>query len=258
MKKTRLVPIIIAAFCLISTAAFAKSAPMTFKDHGTLRKDIESGKSIMFVCPHPDDEVFIAGTIALVGGDKGIFCYICCLGSLDNVRRENVDIPSRIKAIRWLDKTYLKDYLFLDNNFKVITPKIANEMKKQVAYIIEQKKPDIIITFSPSGYDGNKNRSITSRVVTDIYHLLSYQPKLYFVINFDQELSFKAREYRKYPPTDIIDLNTYSEKLGKTLWIAKLEIWDRYSDSVPVIMNVMARKARLENNDHKEYFMKAR
>jgi LmbE family N-acetylglucosaminyl deacetylase len=243
---------------LLTVSAFAKTAPSVFKDSGELKQDIDEGKTIMFIFPHPDDEVFVSGTIALVGGDKGTFCYVCCLGSLDNVRRENIDIPSRLKAIRWLDKTYLKDYLFLDNNFKVIAPKMANEMKKQVVYIIEQKKPDIIVTFSPSGYDGNKNHSITSKIVTDIYPLLSYRPKLYFVINLDQELSFKVREYRKYPPTDIIDLNAHSEKLGKKLWDAKLGIWEKYSDSTAIIMGVMARKQRLDNNDHKEYFRKAR
>jgi LmbE family N-acetylglucosaminyl deacetylase len=258
MKKINLLLIIAAIVGLSCPEVFAKAKSTGFKNKGDLQKDIEESKTAMFVCPHPDDEVFIAGTIAFSEKDKDNIFYVLCVGSLDNVRKESIDVPSRIKAIRWLDKTYLKDYIFLDNIFTKIEPKMAQEIKKQVAYMIEERKPDIIITFSPAGYDGNHNRKMISKIVTDACLLLSYRPKVYYVINMDQELQFKAREYRKHPPTDIIDLNVDSKRLGKSVWEAKLEIWSHYSDSVPAIMGIMAHTERLEKNDRKEYFMRAR
>jgi LmbE family N-acetylglucosaminyl deacetylase len=257
MKRIKLILVAAAAMGLLNVSAFAKPAPaLVFKNNAELQDDIDKGSTVMFVFVHPDDEVFVSGTIALVGGDKTSSCYICCLGSLDNVRREKIDVPSRLKAIRWITKKYLKDYIFLDNNFTTLTPKIINVIKPKLKEVIEEKKPDILITFAPSGYDGNVNHRLTSKIVTDIYPTLSYAPKLYFLINVDQELNFKAREYRKYPPTDAIDLNVHSEKLGKKLWDEKLEIWENYSDSTPIIMGVMARKERLDKNDQKEYFRK--
>jgi len=256
MNKIRLLLISVLVSGMFATGASARQAPLTFRDSGELQKDIDSGKTVMFIFPHPDDEAWVAGTLALVAADKGTFCYVCCLGSVANVRSENIDVPSRLQAIRWLTKTYLRDYIFLENNFTSITPKMLTAMKPSLIEAIEDKKPDIIITFSPAGYDGNINHRMASKLVGEAYYSLSYKPKLYYVINIDQELQMKAREYRKYPPTDIIDLDAFSEKMAKTIWDAKLEIWRRYSDSSPVLMGITARTKRLENNDHKEYFMK--
>jgi LmbE family N-acetylglucosaminyl deacetylase len=248
----------LAVFAVSVSGASARQAPLTFRDSGELQKDIDSGKTVMFIFPHPDDEAWVAGTLAMVAADKGTFCYVCCLGSVANVRSENIDVPSRLQAIRWLTKAYLRDYIFLENNFTSITPKMLTAMKPRLIEAIEDKKPDIIITFSPAGYDGNINHRMASKLVGEAYYSLSYKPKLYYVINIDQELQMKAREYRKYPPTDIIDLDVFSEKMDKTIWDAKLEIWRRYSDSSPALMGITARTKRLENNDHKEYFMKVR
>ena len=255
MNKIRLLLIGVLVSGLFMTSAFARQAPLTFRNTGELQKDIDSGKTVMFIFPHPDDEAWVAGTLVLVAGDKSTFCYVCCLGSVANVRAENIDVPSRLQAIRWLTKTYLRDYIFLDNNFTAITPKMLMAMKPKLIETIEDKKPDIIVTFSPAGYDGNHNHKMVSKLVGEAYYSLSYKPKFYYVINIDQELQMKVREYRKYPPTDIIELDVFSEKMGKALWDAKLEIWRRYSDSSPALMGITARTKRLENNDHKEYFM---
>lgn len=254
MQKARITIIVAGLLFLPAISAYTKSLPSAFINKGKLEKDIRDGKSVMFICPHPEDEVFIAGTIAFVAGEKETFFYICCLGSMENLRRENIDVPSRLKAIRWLTKRYLRDYIFLENNFTAITPKVINAIKPKLIEAIENNNPAIIITFSHFGYDGDQNRRLTSKIVTDILPSLGYRPELYFLINTDQELNYKFKEYRKFPSTDSIDLNSHSKKLGKTLWEAKLEIWDKYSDSVPSIMGVIARKKRLESNDHKEYF----
>jgi LmbE family N-acetylglucosaminyl deacetylase len=258
MNRGRFILVLAIVSGIFTASSFAKEIQPVFKDNGQLRKGIGEGKSIMFIGPHPDDEASIAGTIALAAGEKGSSVYVLCFGSMENVRRANVDIPSRLKAIRWISGKYLKDYLFLDEDFTVITPKVAADIKPRLIRKLEDIKPDIVITFSPAGYYGHQNHRVASKIITEACGQLSYKPQVYFVINTDQELNVKSREYRKYPPTDIVGLDDYSEKLGKTLWLAKLEIWNHYSDSVPVIMGAMARTKQLEKNDHKEYFLRVK
>jgi hypothetical protein len=59
-----------------------------------------------------------------------------------------------------------------------------------------------------------------------------------------------------YHPTDIINLNVYSNELGKTFWDAKLEVWRHYSSSIPDLARLLVDTKFLQNNDEKEYFRK--
>ena len=209
----------------------------------------------MWIGPHPDDEMFMAGTIALASGDRGNKCYVLCVVSVDNINPD-LNITKRKEAIAWFTKTYLTEYIDLnysrppDFNWENISTQIYNT--------VEAIKPDVIVTFTPYGYDNNPDHVTLSKSVTDIYDQLSYKPKIYYIINMDQDLPPNSQnyEYKKYPPTDVINLNVHSTKLGKTFWDAKLEIWGHYAQSIPDLQKLLNDYKRLQNNDEKEYFMK--
>jgi hypothetical protein len=95
--------------------------------------------------------------------------------------------------------------------------------------------------------------------VGSIYNNLGYEADMYYLINMNQDLApNKAnREYENYPPTDAINLDAYSAKLGKTFWEAKLEVWEHYSHSIPDLEKLLNNTEKLQNNDRKEYFTRA-
>jgi LmbE family N-acetylglucosaminyl deacetylase len=205
----------------------------------------------MFIQCHPDDsEIFMPGTFAMAGGDQGNKCYICCVGRIENVP-SNLDRTKRMEAIKWFTSKYLVDYIWLNNS----TPFAWDQIKSQLITIINAIRPDIIITYSPFGYSGHPEHRNTSAAISAIYNSLSYKPKIYWIINTGQDIVRQPMpEQLMYPPTDIINLNVYSSKLGKTYWDAKLEIWEQYSHSVPDLKTLLADTAFLQNNDKREYF----
>ncbi len=234
-----------------------ENSEKTILDINNLQNAIDDGKSIMFIQPHSDDsEIFMPGTLALAGGDRGNKCYIVCIKSLEDML-QSFDKAARQDEIQWFEDNYLEEYIFLSGSFPSIDNTVSDEIELQLINIIETIKPDTLSTFSPCGYYGHKEHITTSLIVYNICKKLSYKPSLYYVINNNQDITLKKHyENQLYPPTDIINLDVYSNKLGKTYWETKLEIWEKYSESVPSLKRLLADTERLQNNDRKEYFMK--
>ena len=187
--------------------------------------------------------------------DRGNKCYVLCVVSVDNINPD-LNITKRKEAIAWFTKTYLTEHI--DLNYSRPPAFDWEKIKTEIFTKVEALKPDIIITFTPYGYYNQLDHIATSKIVTDIYDQLSYKPKIYYIINMDQDLPPNSQnyEYEKYPPTDVIDLHNYSAKLGKTYWDAKLEVWEHYAQSIPDLQKLLNDHERLQNNDEKEYFMR--
>lgn len=256
LKKHWKAIVILTVITLSLTGCFTNkppTAPENITESG-LVKDIEDGKSIMWIGPHPDDEMFMSGTFALACGDRGNKCYVLCVVSVDNINPD-LNITARKEAIAWFTKTYLTERF--DLNFSRPPAFNLDDVKKQIFNKVEAIKPDIIITFSPYGYFDQQDHIATSKIVTEVYKQLSYKPKIYYIINMDQDIVVKSQyEYRQYPPTDIIDLNVYSNKLGKTFWEAKVEFLEHYAQSIPDLQKLLNSRERMQKNDRKEYFMR--
>ncbi|MFA7677103.1 MAG: PIG-L family deacetylase [Candidatus Omnitrophota bacterium] len=232
-----------------------------FHDNGDLRRSIQSGKKIMIVEPHSDDEIFIAGTIAYACGQRDNQCYVVNLGSLSDFLNKN-EIALREKTLKWMNEEYLQEYINLNNSWRDtfgwgMGKDDIEKMKPQLKKVIEEKRPGIILTFSPYGYSGHQNHKVTSAMVMEVYDELSYKPEVYYFINVFPQFS----EYKKYPPTDIIDLKACSSNHESSLIDAKLEILQEYSNTVPFLKKILKDKdnPKVEEETYiKEYFRKAK
>ncbi|MDD3297076.1 MAG: PIG-L family deacetylase [Candidatus Omnitrophica bacterium] len=232
-----------------------------FCDNGDLRRSIQSGKKIMIIEPHSDDEIFIAGTIAYACGQQDNECYVLNLGTISDFLNES-QIALREKTIKWMNEEYLQGYINLNNSWRNVFgwgmgKADIEKIKPQLKEAIEEKKPGIILTFSPYGYEGHQNHKATSAMVSEIYDELSYKPEVYYFINVFPQFS----EYKKYPPTDIIDLKAYSKDPENPLLDAKLKILEEYSDTVPFLKNILKDKdnPKVEENTYiKEYFRRVK
>lgn len=229
---------------------------------GELLKDIEEGKSIMGFWPHPDDEVYTPGILTMAG-DKGNKIWIVSLVSIEYVPEKAKE--ARYQAIDWLEDKYLEEYIDLN---MARGPKFKNNwhswqwdletIKSKYKKIIEEKRPGILLTFTPYGSCDLIEHGIISDIVTEIWSELNYEPKpkIYWFINTNQgPRNEVCLENELYPPTDVLDLNVYSETLGKTYWEAKIELWQKYAPSVPPLNNFLTPDS-FEKDDKKEYFFK--
>lgn len=257
-KKILIAIIIIVIATLLLLGILIKTAEKPRITEGKadqLLDTIKNSKSIMWIGPHPDDENSVAGTLALACGHYEKDCYVFALSLIENIQPEGepaspYEIKARQEAVDWLEATYLKEYIILPGGRE---GKTAEQIYAQVKSIINEKKPDIILTFSPYGYYGHPDHQVTSKALTKMVNELDYRPKLYYVINTDQEMKVKHFEHEKYPPTDFIDLKFYSDKLGKTAWDAKIEIHQKYATSVPLVTEMLSDQ-KLQNTDKREYF----
>jgi hypothetical protein len=149
------------------------------------------------------------------------------------------------------------------------------EMKANFKEQIDLKKPDILITFTPYGYMDGFDHAEINQLTMEIWDELTWEPKpkVYWFVNTDQGPRYDKslpppgkspldpgytpyNEHLLYPPTDVLDLDVYSEALGKTFWEAKLGIWEHYRDSIPPLDVYMDDFAFRAYNDRKEYFYK--
>jgi hypothetical protein len=144
------------------------------------------------------------------------------------------------------------DYVFEGYNFD----KVYQEFK----YYIDLYKPDILLTFTPYGFCENcVEHYLIRQIITDIWNETIWEPKpkIYWFVNTNQGPRHEVfEEYLEYPPTDILDLDVYSEELGMTIWEAKVVFWEHYAPSVGSLDTWMNTPGNLGNNDKKEYFIR--
>ena len=228
-------------------------------------RDINSGMSIMGLWPHPDDEVYTPGIFPLAAS-KGNTCWVVHLVGLDYIP-EQAQEPRR-QAIQWFRETYLwpngGDCINLNmprgegggwHGWYWSNETIKAAYKAQ----IEEKQPDILLTFTPYGACDKIEHGLISDMVTEIWHELTYEPKpkIFWFINTDQgPRPETCEEHKRYPPDNVLDLDVYSDTLGMTYWEAKVEFWWKYAPSIGALDAWLKTPGELEGNDRKEYYMR--
>lgn len=116
----------------------------------------ESKQKILVVLAHPDDpEFFCGGTLSiwakegheinyclLTKGDKGINDQFKGAEDIRQLRIEEQKSASKVIGA--------KQITFLDNEDGYLTPNL--ELRKEVARVIRQERPDIVVTCDPTNY----------------------------------------------------------------------------------------------------------
>ena len=160
-------------------------------------------KEILVILAHPDDpEYFCGATIAkwteqghnvsyclLTKGDKGVNEHFQGKG---DIRLLRVDEQKKAAAVLGV-----KDIVFLNNEDGYLVPTI--ERRKEVARVIRQKKPNIVVTCDPTNYYIHNNyinhpdHRAAGQIVIDAVFPAAQNP-LFFTELIDDE---------KLPPHDV-------------------------------------------------------
>lgn len=161
-----LLKLILLLFSL--TVLFWMLSFLLINDFSLPTKSIKQYKKILAIFPHPDDEVLTTGGVMAVNGnttlliltkgEKGTpYAYKDLL--LKNVRTSEAQESARILKVQNLIQ---KD--FGDGELQ----NKKDEIKKEITYIIDKEKPDLIITYDLSGFYGHPDHIAVSQIVTNL------------------------------------------------------------------------------------------
>lgn len=148
-------------------------------------------KPLVCIFAHPDDEAFgPAGSIAKFAKEREV--YLICVTdgnagnnshngskkSLGEIRKEELEQSAKILGIK---KTYFLNYPdgTLSNNS-------YHEIAEKIEVILNEIKPDTILTFEPQGISGHIDHITVSLVSTFVFQKLEFiKNLLYYAETFE-------------------------------------------------------------------------
>ncbi|MFW5703981.1 MAG: PIG-L deacetylase family protein [Patescibacteria group bacterium] len=144
---------------------------------------LPTNKTILSFFAHPDDEAFgPAGTMAQLAQQNKVHLLMATRGDKgQNVTQDRKLISIRKnetqKSAQLLGLSSVKFLHFTDGRLCNVT---YQKLAKQVEAILEQLKPEIIITFEPRGLSGHLDHVAVSSVAAYWYHRKPYIQQLWY------------------------------------------------------------------------------
>jgi LmbE family N-acetylglucosaminyl deacetylase len=149
--------------------------------------------TVLAIFAHPDDETFIGGMLAKYAAEgHDVYLALTTSGQMGNA---NTDIPkgellgaAREEEARCSCKALgiHEPFLlgFMDGD-TAANREAAMEIPRRLREIINQVKPDVIITWGPDGLNGHPDHRVAASLVTEVFQqrsLLAHHPRrLYYV-----------------------------------------------------------------------------
>lgn len=165
----------------------------------------------MAVFAHPDDESFVSGGLFQEAQKLGIATTLICMtkggrglnsykaGNLKTIRSKELDSAVKILGI---DKTLLWDYPDADLRSS------KDKWLKKLEGKIEELKPDLILTFDPSGITGHPDHIVSCIETLNLVKKMDKRPYLIWRVPDDQEkYYFKANEALPFASSPNLVLN---------------------------------------------------
>jgi LmbE family N-acetylglucosaminyl deacetylase len=151
-------------------------------------QDVTQLGTILGIWAHPDDESFTVGGIlsmAIANGQK-VVCVTATKGEAGtkdgSVSAELGDTRAEELAAA-LDILGITEHSWLGYHDGGCTDVPQNEAVDQLVKLIEQHKPDSIITFAPDGLTGHPDHQTISRWSQAAAAQSSTQPDVYFAVH---------------------------------------------------------------------------
>lgn len=220
-------------------------------EYGTLLQSLEQAKNIMWIGPHPDDELYLGGTLGYATRDLGRKLTIISFG------RSPQMIEANRRSAEFLNNA---EYLYLDANGKcdmgtineAVEKMVSTGVKDKIVRLIRKKHPDIIFTFETSnGYRTNCAHIVSALVAETALAESGVESQTFFILNRDPLMvKILGGEMDPLPVTDVIDLN-------QRLWEYRMAVFRAYSPFYPAIRKVLTTPALEESLLHQEFFRKA-
>ncbi len=185
-------------------------------------------QNILYIFAHPDDETFsCGGTIShfhQLGMNQTLFCAthgeagktgnppLCTQEELGNLRLQELQTALSILG---MDRLVIRDWG--DGHLSELP---FFSIVEQLQSVMEDIRPDLIITFPPSGISGHPDHKVIQKATIAAIQKISFPTKLYYIIIpesiahlYSVPVSFTPDEYvfKK------IDVTPYHKKIAQAL-----------------------------------------
>lgn len=142
-----------------------------------------SKKVILAVFAHPDDETTVTPVLAKYAAEgHDVYLAIATDGrygvtvhagipagdSLATARTEELKCAARALGIKEPIMFGLHDQLKMQGGFGPVHDQL-NELRERVKKLFEELKPDVVITWSASGWSGHHDHRLVGSVVTEVF-----------------------------------------------------------------------------------------
>ncbi|WP_044640263.1 PIG-L deacetylase family protein [Risungbinella massiliensis] len=183
---------------------------------------------ILYVFAHPDDETFTVGGMIAHHHDlrksQTLYCAthgeagktgnppVCSKEELSSFRQKELD---EAIGILGLNKLILRD--FGDGKLKEMP---FEKLVADVLTVLEEEKPEIVITFPPEGISGHQDHRIIQQATLAAVKQASFPTTLYYIIIPDSVAEKMGRHVYSTPDSEIdhsVDVTKYREQIVAAL-----------------------------------------
>lgn len=247
-----LVPVLGAYFFCRSQAFFNFSLASVDKTKRQLTKDIKNFHSVMWIGAHPDDEMFVAGTLGYLCKDKGYHCTLVSFGSSAKLKPGNKETADFLNAeyLRIEERIQSKNPKCPDKDFDCFVKAwTENGAQAELEKILLAKKPELIFIFGMEEEYGNKDVHDASGYISkQALGATGLDSHLYYLIN-TMHLATKDADPRIKLASDILELTP-------ALWKYRMKIISFYAPfySPNDLLRMVNDKVFQDTLLHKELF----
>ncbi|GEM_PF-2371232 len=187
---------------------------MDVKNLKDMRIELERVRKVMWIGPHADDEVYVAGLLHYASL-KGKDCIIVAYRAGGERRKLNL-MSAELLGCNY---TYLSSYP-------------GRSVKEKIRSLLTSESPDLILTFHPeTGFRMSEAHAKVGELVTGVISSGNYSIKLFYILNKDPTLEKLLGGADRSKQTHYLDLNLIVG--NESLFEVKIADICVYSKAIP-------------------------
>lgn len=167
--------VLIIAILIAITTSIATLWLLTFfalSDFSYPFIDISNIKKALLIFPHPDDEALTCGGLIKKLSQEGKEITYLCLTKGEKGQEGAIFDPKlaeiRSKELKKVAEILGITKLIHDDFGDGELPKKRKSLEKRIKEVIEEEKPDLVVTYDKSGLYGHPDHIVVSEIVTNI------------------------------------------------------------------------------------------
>jgi LmbE family N-acetylglucosaminyl deacetylase len=214
-----------------------------------------SGKTIVAVFAHPDDETFGPGaTLHKLAQNNDVYIVCATCGEagqngshetkreIAEIRREELQSACKILGVQ--------DVIFLGFEDGTLSNNQYHAIAKAVKEKLIQLKPEIVITFEPKGVSGHIDHIAMSMITTFVVRDLPFVECLMYYGNLKERAASRKDYFIYFPPG--YDRSEFDEIVDiSDVWDVKVKAMEQHKSQIKDMQNILESA---KNFPKEEYF----
>lgn len=161
--------------------------------------------TVLGIFAHPDDESFFTGGTLAVFAKENNNVYTICVtngekgenssnkkGGLAEIRRGELLESAQILGVK---KVY-----FLNYDDGSLSNNLYHEIAEKIKSIVDELKPEILLTFEPRGISGHIDHMAVSMITSFVFEKSDYMRELWYFCHSDKIRETLDSYYIYWPP----------------------------------------------------------